>query len=370
MIRQLVPRSMPLVSLVWLVYLVYPIADLALHRHTMGQTVAGAVGLGVFLCLYLQGYGRQSWQSGVVVPATIAAIGFVLTWYVGVTFFGLLIYAASFAGWRSGARQAVLGIALVIALHLTLGVAGRLTWDLVLIGVLMDISVGLSNALIHRYIEGRQELGEAREEIERLAVVAERERIARDLHDVLGQNLTIITLKAQLAARLAARQPAQAAAEMADVEAVSRQALAQLRAVVGGYRSAGVQEEVRRGAAALQAAGITCDHLFVGEALPPAIDGVLALALREAVTNVIRHSGATRCEVALDSRQSPVRLTVKDDGRGLGDHPEASGLRGMRERLGALGGDLEVTSSETGTTLAATVPRLRAPMRTALPAAG
>ena len=370
MIRRLVPPSTPLVSLVWLVYLVYPITDLALHRHTTGETVAGTVGLGVFLCLYLQGYGRQSVQHGLVVAAAIAAIGFVLTWYVGETFFGLLIYAASFAGWRSASRQAVLGIALVIALHLTLGVSGRLTWDLVLVGVLMDVSIGLSNALLHRYIQGRQELGEAREEIERLAVVAERERIARDLHDVLGQNLTIITLKAQLAARLAERQPAQAVAEMADVETVSRQALTQLRAVVGGYRSEGVQAEVRRGAAALQAAGIACDHVFLGEALPPAVDGVLGLVLREAITNVIRHSGATRCDVALDSRQSPVRLTVKDDGRGLGGHPEASGLRGMRERLGALGGDLEVTSSDRGTTLAATVPRLRAATRTALPAAG
>jgi two-component system sensor histidine kinase DesK len=146
-------------------------------------------------------------------------------------------------------------------------------------------------------------------------------------------------LKSELAAKLAGSDPGRAAAEIRDVETTAREALQQVRAAVTGYRST-VDDELRRAREALRAAGVAFEPVVEAVGLPPAQEGVLALVIREAVTNVVRHAGAAACRLRLRRGAETVELHIEDDGRG-GEAAEGFGLQAMRERIAALGGSLE-----------------------------
>jgi two-component system sensor histidine kinase DesK len=199
----------------------------------------------------------------------------------------------------------------------------------------------------------------ANTEIQHLAAVAERERIARDLHDVLGHTLSLIVLKAELASKLAERDPARAVKEIRDVEAVSRLALKEVREAVRGYRPT-FADELARARTLLDTAriGATIDaSIDAGELKTrDGVEEVMALALREAVTNVVRHSGASTATIRA-WREAPTGraiLEVADDGRGT-RRPEGAGLRGMRERVEAVDGCMTSTFG-AGTRLMIAIP--------------
>lgn len=179
----------------------------------------------------------------------------------------------------------------------------------------------------------------AQDEVARLAQVAERERIARDLHDVLGHTLSVIVLKSELARKLADRDAARAAQEVADIERIARAGLADVRRAISGYRTAGLAAELEQTRRVLTDAGIAASIDAEALALDAARDTALALALREATTNVIRHADASACQISASASDGMVTVIVSDDGRG-GDAPFGSGLMGMRERIEALGGTL------------------------------
>jgi two-component system sensor histidine kinase DesK len=214
--------------------------------------------------------------------------------------------------------------------------------------------VGTGNIFFAQKSRDNCKLRLAHDEIEHLAKVAERERIARDLHDVLGHTLSLIVLKSELASKLMERDPAQAKSEIRDVENTARQALADVRQTIGGYRALGLNEEFTRAKATLQTAGVSveCEAATVG--LAPVQASVLALALREAVTNVVRHSQAQHCRLRLEQTNGSCHLEVYDDGRG-GAQVEGNGLRGMRERIESLGGSLH-RETRQGTRLFITLP--------------
>jgi two-component system sensor histidine kinase DesK len=192
----------------------------------------------------------------------------------------------------------------------------------------------------------------AQHEIAHLATVAERERIARDLHDLLGHTLSLVALKAELAGKLVDRDPARARREIGDVERVSREALQQVREAIRGYR-ASLADELARARTLLVAAGVEPAIDAEPVAAPRAVDETAALALREAVTNVVRHAGARTCRVTVRADDATLRLEVADDGRGA--TAEGNGLRGMRERVEALGGTV-ARRADRGTTLTITLP--------------
>jgi two-component system sensor histidine kinase DesK len=194
----------------------------------------------------------------------------------------------------------------------------------------------------------------AQEEIEQLAKVAERERIGRDLHDLLGHTLSLIILKSELASKLADKDPERAVEEIRDVERISREALAEVRQAVKGYRSSGLDSEFRHAEETLRTAGVTVDAVLEPVALTPAEEGALVLALREAVTNVVRHAQAKCCELRLRRGDSGLVFEIGDDGRG-GNAPEGSGLSGMRQRVETLGGTLE-RDGRKGTRLTIRLP--------------
>jgi two-component system sensor histidine kinase DesK len=220
---------------------------------------------------------------------------------------------------------------------------------------LFPMIIGAGNTFFAERNRMHRRLRKANEEIENLAKVAERERIARDLHDVLGHTLSVITLKSELAGKLIDRDPQRAAKEIGEVEKISRQALSDVRDAIRGYRSRGLVAELAQAKTTLETAGLTvqCDAATTMK-LPAVHESVLSLAVREAVTNVVRHAQAHTCRMRLEQQNGSCRLEIHDDGCGA-FNGEGNGLRGMRERVEMLGGTLN-RSTESGTTLSITLP--------------
>lgn len=217
------------------------------------------------------------------------------------------------------------------------------------------VVVGVSNLFVAQGKRADARLRAAQQENVALAAVAERERIARDLHDVLGHTLSVIVLKAELAGRLMGRDDIRAAAEIADVEKTARTALAEVREAIGGYRAQGLRAEVEQARRTLDVAGVA----LICESAPPQLrareETVLSLSVREAVTNIVRHAHATTCTMRFATTPDGFcSMEVSDDGTTVITR-EGNGLRGMRERVQELGGRFRIEASG-GTRLVIEVP--------------
>ena len=212
--------------------------------------------------------------------------------------------------------------------------------------------IGIGMITVSRLVVTVRELRVAREEIARLAVAEERLRFARDLHDLLGHSLSSITLKSELAGRLLPAAPERAAAEVRDIEGVARRALREVREAVADYRQPSLGGELDDARKMLKAAGIACRIEQEAGVLPNATDTILAWAVREGVTNVVRHSRARHCVIRLTRDDEEVRAEITDDGLGFPPEYEAttvgSGLSGLAERVAASGGDFEAKPMPEG----------------------
>jgi two-component system sensor histidine kinase DesK len=194
----------------------------------------------------------------------------------------------------------------------------------------------------------------ARHELARLAVADERTRIARDLHDTLGHSLSVIALKSELAARLVDEEPGRARAEMEDVQRVARDSLSAVRETIGGYRQASLATELAGARSALEAAGIDGRVEPAPEGLPPATDAILGWAVREGVTNILRHGRARAAEIRVEADPVAVAVEIRNDrdperaaaqpdagGTGAAGPAGGTGLAGLRERVATVGGVVE-----------------------------
>ncbi|MDT9693109.1 sensor histidine kinase [Streptomyces sp. P9(2023)] len=195
-------------------------------------------------------------------------------------------------------------------------------------------------AAIFALSETVRELRRTRQELARAAVEQERLRFSRDLHDLLGHTLSVIVVKSEAARRLAPCDVDAALAQVADIESVGRQALAEIREAVTGYREGSLATELDRARDALSSAGIEPVVRQSGPPLEPPTEALLSWVVRESATNAVRHSGATRCEIEIGGTLERVRLTVTDNGRGSAQGPPGSGLKGLRERVASAGGTL------------------------------
>jgi len=338
--------------LLWLPFMIWFFLDPYWRHasvfHWIWNTAAGLF----FIVLYLQAFSRPGRVRNICIALMVLMAAILIPFNAGGV--GLLIYSAAAGGFNTKFRWVASLLALELAillfyalrLHMELGYWGSM--------FLLIVLVGFGNhhwAISHCHDE---KMRLAHEELEHLAKVAERERIARDLHDVLGHTLSLITLKSELARKLVDRDPERAKQEMQEVEITSRAALADVREAIRGYRSDGIFAELARARAALETAGVSVECDADPVPLSPAQESVLALALREAVTNVVRHAEARTCNVTLKRNDALCTLEVADDGRGAAG-PEGNGLRGMRERLEALGGSLQLLSSN-GTRLIIDLP--------------
>ena len=336
----------------WLIYLSIFLARPLAGGATGGVWAATLAGVAVFLVLYFWGYwirdARILWIVG-----GLALLGAVFAPFnSGSNVF--FVYAASFLAYGLRPAVAIRWIGVLVLAIVALSWALDLTSYFWIPGIIFTIFIGGINVHFAEVSRGYARERAFQEEAERLAQTAERERIARDLHDLLGHTLSVITLKSELAAKLISRDPERAGQEMREVETISRDALREVRSAIVGYRSEGLAGEMARLRLALEAAGVKLESFVMPVELGPMEETVLSLALREAVTNVIRHAGARTCRISLEPVEGAVRLEVRDDGRGS-RAPEGMGLSAMRERVEGLGGTLE-RRLDNGTVITVTLP--------------
>jgi two-component system, NarL family, sensor histidine kinase DesK len=371
-----------LFSGVWLIYLIQPVTDL--FHHGGALWIAGGLVIVVAFCaiyMPLLMYHDDRPELAKAGLVTIAVLAMLACLIYGKNWTPLWIYVSAAGGMvlmSVASRQvAFLGVMVIGACylfccwvsHLDLGTTLAVLLPVVLIGLAM-IGFRLQMTMMH-------ELARARGTVAKLAANEERLRLARDMHDLTGQSLSMITLKSELAAKRLAKLPSSAErdavlAELGDISRVSRQTLHDIREAVSGYRRPTLAIEVITARNALEAAGIELDDdpelTLRSSTFDPDAEAVLAWCLREAVTNVIRHSRARHCRVRLTERAGELSLEVTDDGRGFTARdpmdptdpadPKGSGLRGVSERLSAAGGSLALGPATPGHgfRLVATVP--------------
>lgn len=341
---------------VWLVYVgfVFLVPFYSGRAVDWGVAVASVV---VFLPLYFAAHAdvTRNPRRSALSNAAIAALGFALFPFNfgGMTY---LIFSAAHIGFIARPRLGALYLAALctgIAIEGLMAPPGAQFYAFTFPTTLV-IVIGSANLIVGEQQRHARRLSLARQDVEEVAKLAERERIGRDLHDLLGHTLSVIALKSELAAKLAEHDLPGAVQEIRDVERVSREALTEVRRAVEGYRQHGLKGELANAARALDAAGVALDAQLAAVTLPPRDETVLALSLREAITNVVRHAQASHCRVRLTADGAHTVLTVEDDGNGGVQH-EGSGLSGMRTRVAEAGGTLDVAPG-SGLRLTITLP--------------
>ena len=349
-------RVAPWVWLVWLVWLFGPAfffdpKDFHHFSHWMWPTL---LSLPVFLGLYVLAHIGPR-RHAVWYALAIAVVGVLITPFnpFAQTY---LIYACSVAAsWSVPRKSGGLVLAMLVAYSVQWFWLGYNWQSLVNVWILCPIIAGLivTDRIQRRH---RADLRLSMDEVRRLAASTERERIGRDLHDLLGHTLSMVALKSELAGRLIERDPHAARREIADVEKVAREALSQVRSAVSGIRAAAMAAELASARLLLEAAGVQMEYWHDPQALPPDVETCLAMVLREAVTNIQRHARANRVEVTVITGAERVVMRVRDDGRG-GVNERGNGLTGMRERIEARGGTLQIDSPRgRGTSIEVALP--------------
>ncbi|UXI69540.1 sensor histidine kinase [Tahibacter amnicola] len=357
---RLIPESrgvgwLPFASLGYMCFLWLP----ALIPKVVPANWVGATSLAVALFLPL--YFRAHWARPRELMLILLAMWSLGVWLEPFNPFSnnMVIFACALAPWVGSPRRST---AVAFGLILSYCAAQLLIDSRSLFSAAITVIVGtavyVSNYFYCESKNKQRELSLSHDEVRRLAALAERERIGRDLHDLLGHTLSLIAIKTELATRLWERDSHAARQEVLEVERVAREALAQVRRAVSGIRAAGLAPELASARSMLESSGIRFQY-DMGEAqFPPEVETCVALAVREAVTNIQRHSQASQACVRLERQGDTVVVHVTDDGRG-GDIVPGNGLTGMRERLHTIGATLTVDSyNGRGTHVQMRVPAL------------
>jgi two-component system sensor histidine kinase DesK len=336
---------------IWAAFILVPIVDAVTNTGAPAEhylAIGGAVVFsGVYVWLAMTWFEERARWRPIVLALVMLATAIVLTdgdrssWGFLFTYVAAVVGLVVPSAWGLPAviACAAVGAACTLIAGATGGVAGGY-------GV-SAVGVGLLLVLMRDLRMRNQELNAARAELALSAVAAERERFARDLHDLLGHSLSVIAIKAELAGRLMAIDPERAAAEVADVEGVARESLREVRQAVSGYRQPTLEKELEGARVALSAAGIAAEVERSPVTLDPDVEAVLAWAVREGATNVIRHSGATRCQVTVRAGLADAGVEVVDDGegpaclRGEAVPRTGHGITGLTERAERLRGRIE-----------------------------
>lgn len=350
--------------LLWMTYLAYPASDLINGGHSLADQVLGWVCLAVFVVSYVLLVIFRS-QAGMrpracqVTVATMIALAVTSSFVLGGAFLTMFIYASVCLAVITPLKYALRALVGMAVLTVVTGLLIHAGNDDISTFALSAFLSGVAMTGLQRLVATMKELREARAAVAHLAASEERLRLARDLHDLLGHSLSLITLKSELAGRfMDAGKDEAARAQVADIEQVARQSLIDVREAVTGFRRPTLPVELAAARTALAAAQVRL------EAAPELVDawpslddeesGALAWALREAVTNVVRHGeDATVCTVTADesweaSGERYAVLEITDNGRGPGKSQPGNGLSGLEERLALVGGRLETGPGQHG----------------------
>ncbi len=320
-----------------LVYLLFYFTEWFLIPPDVVDVVAFVVGMAVFLPVFFSAFERYEarfiWHV-----AALELIAFALSPFSGAQ--GVFhIYACVQAGYQRPARRAFMLLGVLTASYIVFAFLFDLAWWVVAFTLFLGVVTGFSCSVGAAGLERSRAMRRARVLEQQRAALAERERIAHDLHDLLGQTLTTVALKSEVAHRLIRRDPARASVETAEVAAAARNALAEIRAAVYDMTATTVEQEIERAASALEAAGVS---LTVSNAIPPLdpmVSKALGLTIREATTNIVRHANASEATITFRHDGETLEVTVRDNGSGsITDSEEGAGLAGLRKRVTALGG--------------------------------
>ncbi len=337
---------------IWLVFLTFPIVAAATLDTGWVWRVVGILIIVAYAAVYLHGFVRlpaacsanARTAMGVRHLAAMLALIALAVPVIGWNALGMTPFIVSFAMFTLPLRWAGVVYATTLLAVLALPLVAGLFAELFFFGIIVG-GVGVATG-VARFFDERS--ADHKEAASQIMIAGERERVARDVHDVLGHSLTVLSLKADLAERLLAAHGdgdlTAARAEVRQIHDLSRQALAEVRSTVGGLRVARLDDEVAAARAVLADASIEASLPGDVTVVDPRHRIVLAWSLREAVTNVVRHSGAEHCTVEV----GPDELVVTDDGRGLNGHREGNGIRGLRERVEAAGGTLSLGQGAEG----------------------
>ena len=336
-------KYMPYINLVYLMFVFMPLFFYPKLNTT--QIIVTLASVAIFLPLHFAMFRKKGRFVPHAATAMLLICYLVMPYNYGANTY--LIYAVISAAHVFKVRNAV--IFLIVALTLMAIQVYWLKYPVVYfagnaIMSCMLVFYTLYNNSIER---SNQSLKLSQQEVQRLAQSAERERIGRDLHDVLGHTLSLIVMKSELASRLFDRDPNAAAVQIREVEKVARDALGQIRTAVAGIRLAGLEAELANARLSLLSADIQLHYQLAPVELNTEVETVLALAVREAVTNIIRHSNARQVEIELTKNKSILQLQISDDGKSSLITP-GHGLSGMRERLELVGGRLEIDTGPHG----------------------
>jgi two-component system, NarL family, sensor histidine kinase DesK len=266
--------------------------------------------------------------------------------------FGSVMVRACDRSWRFY----VLNVLAMGAIFAVVASVNKVPWQMIIYLMLMvAIIISVINVGIHSSKKNAA-LKLSQDEVRRLAATAERERIGRDLHDLLGHTLSLITLKLELSRKLFDRDPEKARRELEEAENIARHALAEVRSAVTGIRATDLAAELASARLLLESSAVHLDYGALPTSLPVDVERGLALVIREAMTNIHRHAGATEASVRFESTPEKLIMQICDNGRG-GQSAEGNGISGMRERIRALGGTLFIDSPpKRGTKLSVNVP--------------
>ncbi|WP_318241653.1 sensor histidine kinase [Sporosarcina quadrami] len=359
----IIPKSPWLSIYAWIIFCLLPFFFIFKSWSAVGISV----GIGLLVLFFISYFFSFRSKSGLVYMwlSFEIVISVIMTLLFGYVYFS--IFTAIFIG---NIRNNV-GFFIMYGLHIafTIGavVAGffiELNLFLPQIHFIIITIIGVILLPFNLYNKNRREnledqLEDAKDRISELILLEERERIARDLHDTLGQKLSMIGLKSDLARRLIVKSPADAERELADIRQTASTALKEVRELVADMRSTKLTDELIRVGQILSAAEIELNIIGappVASTLPSNMENVLSMCLKEAVTNVVKHSEATVCDVTFSQTDKEVSIIVSDNGVGMKEQQlESSGLKGMRERLEFVNGSLR-TEVNRGTKLTITMP--------------
>jgi two-component system sensor histidine kinase DesK len=347
----------------WLICLAFPLLSLLQTSPEGLHLLVAVAGLVIFAVTYFlvmwphplneQPRIRYRLRTSLILIVVLTVLVWFLSILFGGSFLWLFIGVSAIAGIRLSFRNA--SIAVIVLTLLTLGVSvtasGRIAsanWLQIIPLVLLVRGLGLDMVGFVRLSDALRELHTAREELAYQAVNEERLRMARDLHDLLGHTLSLITLKSELAGRLLEKNPQAATQEIHEVERVARQALREVREAVAGYRQSTLRSELEGARQILEAAAIDFTVEYETQVFPQSVEAVLAWVVREGVTNVIRHSHAKHCLIRIMSTGEYIRAEVINDGYPREENSKGqmgSGLSGLTERVAGQGGRIETGTS-------------------------
>lgn len=338
----------------WLVYLTFPMSYLFLVAPWTWKHSFQLLGFLCFLVIYFRAHWVEGHRLLIHIGGilTIGMLMFPLNWGASAFF----IYAAAFLGEVTHPRRAYVYLAILVLL------AALQCWWLEapiygwIPAVLISVVVGAPNIHFAEQKRLRQKLIRSQDDVREMAKIAERERIRRDLHDWLGHSLSLIVIKAQLANRLIDAHPDQARCELDEIQLTARNALEEVRDVISGLGGYGLSEECKRTGTVLDTAGISLEMGPCMTIAEPMIEKVFTLTLREAITNVIRHSRAKSCTISFEETKTDYCMNISDNGVGFNVANIGFGLESMMGRAHEMGGELEL-SGEQGTSICLSVPK-------------